>query len=242
MEKMAQVLGRSEEAACYRKLQSIIRDDINRAYLHEEGYYAQNAQGSNAFPLFLNLVPEGKRETVLQNLLHDLFVERGGRISTGNQLTKYLYEVLGQENCHQQAFDLATYCEYPSIGFMLSHGATTIWERWERMAGNHMNSHNHPMLGAFTIWFQKGLCGLDPQCRTQDGRLLLRPHTVNGLQKASAKLGTPQGTLALLWEKTASRVTVRVEVPWNTTVDLQLPGENGRMVCGLGPGVHTFDE
>lgn len=242
MEKMAVLLDKQDDAAYYRKLQAIVRDDINRAFFHEEGYYAQNAQGSNAFPLFLNLVPDGKREIVLQNLLEDLFVERGGRLSTGNQLTKYLYEVLGRESCHQQAFRLATYSEYPSIGFMLSHGATTIWERWEKMAGNHMNSHNHPMLGAFTIWFQKGLCGLDPQCRTEDGRLLLRPHTVDGLQKASAKLGTPQGSLALAWEKTDHGVCVQVEVPWNTTVDLQMPSSNGRRICTIGPGVHIFEE
>lgn len=240
MEKMAKLLGKQEDAVSYQELQASIRDDINRAFFHEEGYYAQNAQGSNVFPLFLGLVPEGKREKVMQNLLQDLFAERGGRLSTGNQLTKYLYEVLGREGYHQQAFELATFCEYPSIGFMLNQGATTIWERWEKMAGNHMNSHDHPMLGAFTIWFQKGLCGLDPQCRASDGRLLLRPHPVDGLQAASAKLGTPQGALKLAWERTDSGVNLQVEIPWNTLVDLQLPTDDGRTVCGLGPGIHTF--
>ena len=251
MENMADLLGKPEDAACYRTLQEEIRTAINKAYFHEAGYYAGNAQGSNVFPLFLGIVPEGKRAAVLENLLHDLFVERRGRLSTGNQLTKYLYEVMGRENCHQQAFELATYCGYPSIGYMLQQGATTIWERWEKMAGNHMNSHNHPMLGAYTIWFQKGLCGLDPQSRTEDGRLLLRPHPVEGLQTASARLGTPQGTVALEWSKQPDGLAVTVEVPWNCTVDVELPAAatalDGRpletpqpRLRSLTPGIHRI--
>ena len=251
MEKMAELLGKPEDAARCRALQKEIAAAINLAFFHEEGCYASNAQGSNVFPLFLGIVPEGKREAVLENLLHDLFVERQGRLSTGNQLTKYLYEVLRQENCHQQAFALATYCGYPSIGYMLQQGATTIWERWEKMAGNHMNSHNHPMLGAYTIWFQKGLCGLDPQSRTEDGRLLLRPHPVEGLQTASARLGTPQGPVALEWSRQPDGLAVTVEVPWNSTVDVELPAAatalNGLLLetpqtrlRSLMPGIHRI--
>ena len=41
-------------------------------------------------------------------------------------------------------------------------GATTIWERWENPTVNHMNSHDHPMLGAFAVWLLKGLAGIKP--------------------------------------------------------------------------------
>ena len=251
MEKMAALLGKTDAQAEYRKLQSEIKADFNRAFFHEEGFYAENTQGANIFPLFLDLVPEGKQEAVLENLLRDLFELHEGRVSTGNQMTKYLYEVLLMENCNQQAFALAVYDRYPSMGFMFQHGATTIWERWEKMSGNHMNSHDHPMMGAFTVWFQKGLCGLNPQCRTDDGRLLLKPHVVEGLSSASATLGTPRGPLSLAWEKQSDGLTIRVDVPWGDTLDVEVPmaadvldgqklTEKQISIVGLTPGTHEI--
>lgn len=251
MQRMAALLQRPEQAQ-YQQLADQLGHDINRAYFRQEGYYAENAQGSNVFPLFLGIVPEGKQDAVLQHILDDLFLERQGRLSTGNQLTKYLFEVLAKAGRHQEAFALATYCGYPSIGYMLRNGATTIWERWEKMAGNHMNSHDHPMLGAYTIWFQKDLCGLDPQCRTRDGRLLLRPHPVDGLRTASATLGTPQGPVSLKWERTDRGICVSIEVPWNCAVDVELPGtavavngsaldETKSRLSNLTPGTYRID-
>lgn len=251
MAQIATLLGKQRDAEAYRALQQEVARDINSAYFHENGFYADNSQGANIFPLFLDIVPEGKHDAVLQSLLDDLFAVHQGKVTTGNQLTKYLYEVLRKESCNQQAFTLATRCEYPSIGFMMQHGATTIWERWEQMSGNHMNSHNHPMMGAFSIWFQKGLCGLDPQCRTADGNLLLKPNIVDGLQMASARLGTPQGPVSLAWKKETHGLVLKVEVPWNSTVTVDVPvpavsvdGQHlDRMlnrVCNLTPGIHEI--
>lgn len=251
MAKMAEILNMPEKKAYYEALADEVGKAINNAFYHEEGYYAGNAQGSNVFPLFLNLVPQEKKGQVMQNILHDLFVERDGRHSTGNQMTKYMFEVFAREGHHDDAFRLATYDRYPSIAFMFQHGATTIWERWERMAGNHMNSHNHPMLGAFTVWFQKGICGLNPQVRTRDGRLLLRPNLVKALSKADATMGTPRGPVSLGWERIPEGLRVRVEVPWGDTLDVELPMEaailDGRSlekkqttVERLTPGIHEI--
>ncbi len=44
---------------------------------------------------------------------------------------------------------------------MLANGATTLWERWELMNGNGMNSHNHPMMGSVSAWFYKYLAGIN---------------------------------------------------------------------------------
>jgi alpha-L-rhamnosidase len=43
---------------------------------------------------------------------------------------------------------------------MIREGATTLWERWEKMTGGGMNSHNHIMLGSVDAWFYKALAGI----------------------------------------------------------------------------------
>ena len=60
------------------------------------------------------------------------------------------------------AYKLLTQTTYPSWGYMLSMGATTIWERWEYETGARMNSHCHPMYGAVGAWFYTFLAGIRP--------------------------------------------------------------------------------
>ena len=72
--------------------------------------------------------------------------------------------VLFQNGEEDLAYELLTQTEYPSWGYMIENGATTIWERWEKvdapgpLAG--MASHNHPMNGAVGVCFHKYLGGV----------------------------------------------------------------------------------
>ncbi|MEG2088309.1 MAG: alpha-L-rhamnosidase C-terminal domain-containing protein, partial [Angelakisella sp.] len=53
--------------------------------------------------------------------------------------------------------------------------------------------------------------------------LLLQPSVVEGLSFAQATVQTPCGALSLCWKQDAAGVTLTVEVPWNSTVQLVLP-------------------
>lgn len=77
-------------------------------------------------------------------------------------MTKYWFEVLDAFGRNDVALRMASDTTYPSLGFMLANGATTLWERWENLDGSGMNSHNHPMNGACTVWYYKSLAGIRP--------------------------------------------------------------------------------
>ena len=49
--------------------------------------------------------------------------------------------------------------KYPSWGYMMANGATTVWERFELKEHCGMNSHNHPMYGASVGWLYDSLFG-----------------------------------------------------------------------------------
>ena len=55
------------------------------------------------------------------------------------------------------AYEIATQKTYPGWGYMIEHGATTIWELWNgNTADPTMNSGNHVMLvGDFVSGFTK---------------------------------------------------------------------------------------
>lgn len=220
--KAAALLGKAEDAEVFAAYAKETAEAINKAYFNEEqGYYEPNIQGSNLFPLFLEIVPDGRKEEVLNHLMENL-KERDYHVSTGNQLTKYLFEVLRQENRNEEAYRIASAETYPSIGYMLSCGATTIWERWEKMEGSTMNSHDHPMLGAFTIWFYKALAGIREE-EGLTGLISLKPAVISGLDYAEASCRTPGGTLESGWRREQDKVIFNIRVPWNTQVRLELP-------------------
>ena len=60
------------------------------------------------------------------------------------------------------AYTLASNTTYPSWGYMVANGATTIWELWNGNTANPgMNSQNHVMLlGDLLIWYYENLAGI----------------------------------------------------------------------------------
>lgn len=233
MEKIGTVLGRLEDVRMYRQEAEKVKADLNRVFLKAEGCYDTGAQGCNLFALFLKIVPQEQKGRVLDHLLKDLVEKRKYHVTTGNQMTKFLYEVLNQEGLDGIACRVAAADTYPSIGFMLKNGATTIWERWENLTGKHMNSHNHPMLGAFTVWFYKGLAGirLDETCSR---RLQLRPAVTEELDYAEASHEFCWGTCTAGWKRKGQEVVYSFEIPWGMTAVLDLSNctcSHDRILC-----------
>lgn len=222
MQKIATELGWHDDAKAFGEEAKVLADAINKKFFNvQKGYYEPNVQGSNLFPLYLGIVPDGHKQAVLGNLCENL-KQSDYHGTTGNQLTKYLYEVLRREELHKEAFKIASSETYPSIGYMLANGATTIWERWEHLTGNNMNSHNHPMLGAFTVWFYKALAGImDEEGLTNE--IHLKPAVVFELEFACASCRTAGGILESAWHKQGNQVVFDVTVPWNTCVHLEVP-------------------
>ncbi len=230
MEEASRTLGKQEDAAFYRQMQEELSGVLNRTYLGDGEGYDTNSQSSNLFPLFLDYVPFEKKEAVFDHVLQDL-IRHNYHITTGNQMTKYLFEVLNREKRDDIAYRIAADETYPSLGFMLKNGATTIWERWEYLTNKYMNSHDHPMLGAYTSWFYKGLAGIHPE----PGRIRLSPAVIGELDFVEAWHEFVNGTCRIRWEKTKMGVEFRVEIPWNMSAVIDLShcqGDYDKVICG----------
>jgi alpha-L-rhamnosidase len=167
---------------------------------------------------------------VLKNLSQD--VERnGGHLSTGNLCTKFLLETLAAGGRGDLAYRVATQRTYPSWGFMLENGATTLWERWEELTGGGMNSHNHPMMGSVSSWFFKYLGGIqvDPS-GPGFARFLVRPFVPEDLGWAEASYHSLQGPIRSAWRKEGTRLTMEISVPVNSTATVYVPADANRRV------------
>ena len=160
---------------------------------------------------------------MLENLVADIEAH-DYHLTTGNLCTKYLLEVLSDMGRADVAFRLAAQETYPSWGYMLENGATTLWERWEKMTGGGMNSHNHPMLGSVGSWFYKYLGGItiDP-AGPGFAVFNIRPCAVDGLTYVRASLNTPHGRIMVAWERQNEVFTLKVTVPAGSQARVGIP-------------------
>ena len=239
--KMATLLGRTDEAEAYTQRAAQTRAAFNREWWNgETGGYASNNQACNAFALWLGMPDEAQAPRVAENLVRDVRAH-DWHLTTGNLCTKYLLEMLTEYGYVDDAYRIAAQTTYPSWGFMLANGATSLWERWEYLTGEAMNSHDHPMMGSVGSWFYKYLLGITPDWdRPGFAHFHINPYVPEGLTSAEGSLETVRGTVAVSWKKQGRTLLLEVDVPGGAEATVRVPSRQGGDTRSVGPGHHTF--
>lgn len=226
--KIAKVLGKEETTERYLQLFERGRAIFNQMYLDEKtGQYGSGSQACNAFALYIGLVPDHLVDKVVQNLVHDVKDKNDTHLTTGNQATKYIFDVLAQHGHADLAYALASQDTYPSWGLNILNGATTIWERWEEASTGLVTqccSQNHPMYASIGSYFHRYLVGITPD---EEGpafeRVRIEPKVPQDLQWAQSELDTVKGKLACKWSKKDDSLVVQLEIPFNCTAHFLVP-------------------
>lgn len=210
-------------------------------------------------PLAFDMVPDEYRQAVADNLIKTIIQTNNGHISTGVIGVNWLMRELSRIGRGDVAALLATNTSYPSYGYEISKGATTIWELWNGdTASWRMNSNNHVMmLGDHLNWYYQDLAGFNP---AQPGykQILLKPDfSIQQLDSISATYRTPYGLLGSSWVKTPMHIVWNIEIPCNTTALVCVPTPDRKAVkakgakyvrsegndsyWSVGSGKYTFD-
>ncbi|MCX8170833.1 MAG: glycoside hydrolase family 78 protein [Candidatus Bathyarchaeota archaeon] len=235
LSRVAQILGRAEEAKFYAEIAEKIKEAFNREYLKGE-YYAplkealdavlpvSYSQTINALPLYFDIVPIDERESVIRKLIEDLTIARDYHVNCGIVGVKYLFDVLTRYGYIDVAYKIVTQTTYPSWGYMVREGATTLWERWEYLTNSGMNSHNHIMLGSIDAWFYKALAGINADI-SKPGfeKIIIKPHVPSDLKYAGASLKTIRGLVISKWRRDNNSITLEVKIPVNSKGEVYIP-------------------
>jgi len=241
LSRIADVIGKSEEAEKYRNLSEAIKKAFNNKFLTDKGYaYIKMSpidgipgQTSNTLPLYLSMAEGEVKEKTVSALLESVVKHYDYHFDTGIVGTRYILEVLTQIGHGEAAFRMVTRKGFPGFEYMLREGATTLWERWERLEGPGMNSHNHIMLGSIDAWFYRGLLGLIP-VKPAWKKVCLAPVFPDELAYAGGSVETVQGKIGLSWTRLKGKVEVKIIIPQGVTGELRLPG----LEETLPPGIH----
>lgn len=225
LSEVAHVLGRSEDENAYSSLADRISDAFNRAFLDKSiGQYAKGSQTSNAFALHLGIVPKTYVNQVVDNLIDDIYRVHNGHLNTGILGTKFLLESLTDLGYCDVMYKIATQETYPSWGYWIRLGATTLWERWEPIneTGGGMASYNHIMFGSIGKWFYANLAGIKAGSPGYS-KITIRPYPVGDLKWVKAHVKTIRGVVSSSWIRTEKSFSLNVTIPLNTLATVCIP-------------------
>ena len=128
------------------------------------------------------------------------------------------------------AYKLLLNTQYPSWGYLVDHGATTMWERWngDQMKDDpSMNSYNHYAYGAVADWIYRYAAGIDATPLDAGFHtVVLHPVFDARLGSIAFDYDSAYGAIHSDWTVQGKAATWHVSVPANTTG--WLVGESSR--------------
>ena len=242
LSKAAALLGNQEDACYYGKLAEKIKIAVNRQFLNTEtGIYANGTQTELAMPLYWDVVPEEYKTKVASNL-NDLVIRNNNHLDVGLLGSKALLNALSDNGYAQTAYTVATQKTYPSWGYWITSGATTLHENW-RMDVIIDNSLNHIMFGEIGAWLYKSLGGIQID-ENQPGfkHIWLRPFFPKDIDFLNIRYNTPYGWLNISWIKEKdNQIKYSIEIPAGTSATF-IPdvGVSQKGMQHLSAGKHVF--
>ena len=255
--KAAKILGHEADFQKYSALATKIASAINAKYLNTEtGMYGTGLQTELSAPLFWGIVPETLKSKVAENLANRVIAD-GKHIDVGLLGCKTILNALSENGYADLAYEVAAQETFPSWGWWIVNGATTLYENWPIDAKSDI-SRNHIMFGEIGAWYYKALGGMKPdQEKPGFKNVLLEPHFAKGLNSFQASHDGPYGKIQSGWKRSKNTVNYQVVIPANSTATLKLSGkkisQNGKLVftqtskntpnsftVSLGAGTYEF--
>lgn len=227
LERFAGILEKPDDARTFAAEAEAVKAAFNDKFLQKDScYYSNNTVTANILPLCYGMTSDEHKEAVFKNIIDKTEGEFKSHVSTGLVGIQWLMRGLSDYGRPDLAFTIATNRDYPSWGYMIEKGATTIWELWNGdTADPAMNSANHVMLlGDLIVWFYEYLAGI----RNMPGsigfkEIMMRPYPVDGLDYVTASYRSVHGMIKSAWKKSGTVFQWDITVPANTSATVYLP-------------------
>lgn len=249
LSRMANIIGKTADAEKYGRLFQDIKAAFNAAFVGADGRIKGNTQSAYVFALQMDLLDGDNKQKAAQYLVENI-KEKDWHLSTGFLGVGYLLPVLTEAGYPEVAYRLLTNDTYPSWGYSIKNGATTIWERWNSYTLENgfgdagMNSFNHYSLGSVGEWMFRYAAGIeaDPD---QPGfkHILIQPTPGGDFSHVNGEYRSIYGLIKSYWERQGADFKLNITIPVNTTATVYIPAADASSVreggqsAGLAEGV-----
>ena len=229
MEKFAKMTNNQQDVPKYQELAENIKAGFNKTFYHDDlGGYGENKLTDNLLALNFGLVSSDDHDRVFNTIVKTI-EDYGGHLSTGLIGAQWIMRTLTENGRPDIAYQLAANKTYPSWGYMVENGATTIWELWNgNTAAPNMNSYNHVMLlGDLIIWFYEDLAGIKSSTEKPGFKqIIMKPQPVGELDFVTASYHSAYGQIKSDWKKKGSNFSWDITIPVNSSAIVYLPAKS----------------
>jgi alpha-L-rhamnosidase len=225
--RMAAATGHTAEAAKYGTLADQVGAAFTGRFVAADGTVGANTQTGYVLALAFGLLPADRVQPAADKLAARVAAS-GGHLSVGFLGVENLLPVLAAHGHADVAYQVLLQPGFPGWGYMIAHGATTIWERWDGVKPDGtfndpgMNSFNHYGLGSVGDFLYREIGGLAPAAPGY-AALRVAPRPGGGLASAKSAYETPYGGAVSDWSISGGKLTLRVTVPAGASATVRVP-------------------
>jgi len=171
-----------------------------------------NCQSSQAMGIFYDLFDEAEKPEAFRVLLK-LIGQNENLMDVGVLGARVIFRVLSEFGRTDLAYEMIVTERYPSYGFWMRNGATSLWENFHPI-GENPSSHNHHFWGDVSAWMIEFLAGIRVN---PDGdnvnRVNIQPRFINALDHAAAHHTAPAGEIKVEWKRDGDAIVLSLVYP-----------------------------
>lgn len=187
-------------------------------------------QTSQAMGIFYDVFEPGEKAEAL-DVLMEFVRQSDNHLDVGIVGARVIFHVLSMFGESDLAYEIITRPDFPSYGYWLKKGATTLFEAFQKidggvedLKGSKVSSLNHHMFGDISAWFIKRIAGIMLNPHGNDiNEVNICPSFVGKLDFAEAFHIAPSGEIRSKWERKGNEIILQVIVPENMTGRVVLP-------------------
>ncbi len=221
---MFEAAGRRHEALYVSSLGAELRSDIRRHLIDFcRMRTTDNCVASQAMAIYYGIFEDGEKKMAGEELIKLLDGGKGliGMGFLGARVLFHVLTVLGEADL---AYELITRREYPSYGYLIDRGLTSLPEKFMPEVKD-MASLNHHFFGDINHWFIRTVLGINVNPDENDpNRIVIKPHFIKALDCAEGEYDAPCGKVSVKWNRIdENSVDLDVKFPQGVRGSIILP-------------------
>ena len=204
-----------------RALGAQLRQALREVYLDRcEMLIKSDCQTAQAMGIFYDIFEPGENPQAFRQLLRILRRDRY-RVTCGFLGMQVLFHVLAQHGEAELAYRMIAGPDYPSYGYFVHQGDTTLPEQILPDEKRRLVSQNHHFLGDVLHWYLRYPGGLRI---VNHHTVEVRPCFLDALDHAEASHCLPDGEVRVSWKRDGKSILLRVTCPETVSCTIQLDG------------------
>ena len=178
-------------------------------------------QTTQAMAIYYGIFTDAEKPLAFARLI-ELIEKNDGSFDCGILGLRVIFHVLSEFGRTDLAYRMITKVDFPSYGYQIANGATSIWEDF-RTVDASPNSRNHHFFCDYISWFMKNLVGINVNPFGNDAsEIRFAPRFIDALDSASGDYDSIAGKVTASWVREGEAILYSYEIPAGVNADIIL--------------------